>query len=127
MENTLIIVAGNVKGHLKSMTLNELAENVHFAAVEKGWWDGERPMGDVIANIHSELSEAWEFYRSGMSLTEVHYTGNNKPDGFAIELADTIIRILDLSARLGLDMDALVAEKMDYNQSRPHRHGGKLA
>lgn len=109
------------------MSLNELAKSIHDCAVRHGWWDGNRPMGDVIANIHSEITEAWEFYRSGMPLNEVHYSENNKPDGFPIELADTIIRILDLSARLGLDMDALIAEKQAYNEKRPYRHGGKLA
>ncbi len=108
-------------------SLNDWATAIHYYAHEKGWWEGERPMGDIIANIHSELSEAWEFYRSGRSLTEVHYTETNKPDGFAIELADTIIRLLDLAAHLGLDMEALIAEKHAYNLTRPIRHGGKLA
>lgn len=109
------------------MSLNALAAQIHATAMEKGWWNENRPMGEIIANIHSELSEAWEHYRNGLSLTEVHYTDQGKPDGFAIELADTIIRILDLSARLGLDMDALIAEKQAYNEKRPYRHGGKLA
>ncbi len=109
------------------MSLNELAQSIHACAVRHGWWETERPLGDIVTNIHSELSEFWEFYRAGCPLNEVHYTENGKPDGAAIELADTIIRILDLAAHLGLDMDALIAEKQAYNEKRPYRHGGKLA
>jgi hypothetical protein len=50
-----------------------------------------------------------------------------KPIGLPSELADIIIRVLDLAAILGIDMDAAVIEKMEYNANREHRHGGKAA
>lgn len=50
-----------------------------------------------------------------------------KPEGFGIELADTIIRILDTAGALGLDMAELMRVKMMYNATRPPRHGGKKA
>ena len=46
-----------------------------------------------------------------------------KPEGIAVELADCIIRCLDTMHSLGVDIDAVVAEKMAYNASRPHKHG----
>lgn len=108
-----------------------------------------------IALMHSELSEALEEYRSDkMDLyyapgrIEIHGEGvyeagegdvkvvteftpvgatvkEPKPEGFGVELADTIIRILDLAGFLGLDMAALVELKMEYNRGRPHKHGGR--
>jgi hypothetical protein len=48
-----------------------------------------------------------------------------KPDGFPIELADIIIRVGDLAERLGIDLDHAIAVKAEYNQRRPHMHGGK--
>jgi len=49
-----------------------------------------------------------------------------KPVGFPTELADVIIRTLDLASGLGIDIEEAIRIKMDYNATRPHRHGGKL-
>lgn len=50
-----------------------------------------------------------------------------KPEGELVELADLMIRALDYAAHKGWDLEAAIREKMDYNRTRPHRHGGKLA
>lgn len=69
----------------------------HKIAVDKGWWkDGidKRPMAEIIANYHAEVSEAWEEYRAGRMST--WYTeGTRKPEGFWVEIADLLIRIAD--------------------------------
>ena len=44
----------------------------------------------------------------------------------AVELADCIIRILDWAGNEGVDMDAIIREKMSYNRTRSYRHGGKV-
>jgi NTP pyrophosphatase (non-canonical NTP hydrolase) len=46
-------------------------------------------------------------------------------EGFPVELADVIIRVLDLCGKFGIDLRAAVAMKMAYNESRPYRHGGR--
>lgn len=48
-----------------------------------------------------------------------------KPDGFAVELADIVIRIIELAARLGLDLGEAMRLKMWHNRNREMRHGGK--
>ena len=128
--------------------LNELAERAHRTAVEHGWWEKEPTFGDVISLMHSELSEALEEFRDGRphlwhacgaggmcrkpcpSFTVMEDEKScpaydPKPEGVGVELADCLIRILDYCAREGWDIDAIVAEKMDYNETRPYRHGGK--
>lgn len=48
-----------------------------------------------------------------------------KPEGIPIELADVIIRILDYCGYAGIDIEAAIRQKHEYNKSRPYRHGGK--
>ena len=103
----------------------EVARQIHENAVEHGWWDEKRGFPEIIALIHSEVSEALEEYRNGRLPTEV-YTGNGgKPEGIPIELADVIIRIFDYCGYAGIDIDAAITQKHEFNKTRPYRHGGK--
>jgi len=110
-------------------TIRKLQSEIHNTAVAKGWWEKPRDMGEILANIHSEVSEAWECYRNNPQLLDLVYyeDGSRKPLGFPTELADIIIRTLDLAAHLGIVMDNVILEKMVYNRTRPYRHGGKAA
>jgi NTP pyrophosphatase (non-canonical NTP hydrolase) len=49
-----------------------------------------------------------------------------KPEGFGPELADILIRIFDTAAEYGINLDFEVERKMEYNETREIRHGGKL-
>lgn len=84
-----------------------------------------------LALIGTEVFEAVEELRNGRDIDERWYSdpdypGNpGKPEGVPSELADIVIRCLDLAdeARIGL-ADAIL-EKLAYNASRGFRHGGK--
>lgn len=45
------------------------------------------------------------------------------PENFREELADVMIRLLDIAGTTGTDLEAEVHEKMNKNAARPHRHG----
>jgi len=80
-----------------------------------------------LALIHSEVSEALEEVRRGKINTYHDPTVPfDEPIGFAIELADIIMRVLDLAQSLGLDMQTAMELKIEYNKGRTYRHGGKL-
>lgn len=49
-----------------------------------------------------------------------------KPCGIPIEAADIIIRVLDMCAAYGIDIEAAIAMKMEYNSTRPYMHGKKV-
>ena len=112
------------RGFPEVLALIHSAE-VHKNAVEHGWWEGERTFPEIVALIHSEVSEALEEYRNGRLPTEVYAGNNGKPEGIPIELADVIIRVLDYCGYAGIDIDAAISQKHEYNRTRPYRHGGK--
>ena len=97
------------------MTITEMMTEAHQTAMEHGWWERDRNNYELIALMHSELSEALEAYRKG-------------DDGHVVEeFADVLIRIFDMCAARGMDLERAVKEKMAFNKTRPYRHGNKLA
>jgi NTP pyrophosphatase (non-canonical NTP hydrolase) len=100
---------------------NRLAEQVHQIAVDKGWWNEPRNDGEIIALMHSELSEALEYLRHDNPASD------HIPDftGVEEEMADVIIRILDMAPSRGWRIAEAILAKMEYNRGRPIKHGGK--
>jgi len=98
-----------------------ISQEVNTIAIEKGWWRSDRSDGELIALMHSELSEALEGLRHGNPASD------HIPEYTAVEeeLADVIIRIMDYAiARNYRVAEALIA-KVAFNRGREFMHGGK--
>jgi len=106
------------------ISLRELQRIAHENAVAKGWHETRRSDGEMICLMHSELSEALEELRNGKTPAEIYFK-DQKPEGVPIELADVVIRVFDFCGLHNIDLQAAIVTKMVYNQTRPHRHGGK--
>ena len=101
--------------------------------------NSEPNIGEKLMLVVSELSEALEADRHGRRMKVgiggvmgwvseedfVKHFKKHVKDTFEDELADAIIRIAHLSARLGIDLETHVLAKMRYNKSRQQKHGGK--
>lgn len=112
-----------------STDLRDIQKAVWRTAEEHGWHNENDSIPVKLVMIHSEVSEALEEYRNTPPECEVshlYYKGSSdKPEGFGVELADIVIRVLDLAEMVGADLTDLILTKMEYNESRPYRHGGK--
>lgn len=116
--------------------LGDLAAAINDNARARGSWESDRNFAEMLMLVMSELFEALEERREGrppvwwqhrqpcpaqsdglpddrtevereLACSRVHC----KPEGTAVELADALIRILDMMHSLGVDIDAVVADK----------------
>lgn len=96
------MAGGDLKA--KMQEVRQLTDSKGFSADQERIWE-------MLALIHSEISEATDAYKKGESQEAV-----------GEELADALIRILHLFSVLGLDPEALYQKKMEKNWERPYRY-----
>lgn len=100
--------------------IEEIGEEIIQVNAANGWdvattasWQDQNKVPAVLALIHSEVSEGLEAFR------------HNDVDNFAEEMADAVIRIIDLTYGLGIDLGEAILAKIEVNKTRGYRHGGK--
>lgn len=121
--------------------INKLAKQIHSINVKNGFYEDEKNTGEMLALIHSEVSEALESDRKGKytgrynlsylnanMISDVNFKlefQNQVKDTFEDELADIMIRVMDLAAYKGIDLEAHIEAKKRYNSLREYKHGKK--
>jgi NTP pyrophosphatase (non-canonical NTP hydrolase) len=110
--------------------LTESAKMIYLDNAAKGFWDSERNVGEMLMLVVSELGEAIEAHRKNQMMTDNsqdiftdEWFKENVKDTFEDEIADAIIRLLDMSGGLGIDIGWHINAKLKYNASRPRLHG----
>ena len=101
--------------------LDALSALLHEIAKEKGFWDGEYSydkVGNKLALVHSEVTEVLEAIRK-----------NKGSEAVVEEMADVIIRLLDIYAAMRNEesvlhsLDEILEKKININKERPKLHG----
>lgn len=113
------------------MSIKKLQQEVHDSNAVAGWWTdltsglnlveearngtrlGKAIVAEKLCLIHSEVSEAMEGARKNLPDDKLPH----RPM-LEVELADAVIRILDLCGALNLDLDGAIKEKREYNAKR---------
>ncbi len=91
--------------------MNKLAESIKAYRESKGFETSWENMPMKLMLVVTEASEAMEAWRKGDHAN------------FNEEIADVIIRCLDITASLGIDIEKEIKDKMEHNQNRPYKHG----
>src|SRR5512143_3823565 len=95
----------------ESTGLNQKMQEVRALADGKGFSSNPERIWEMLALIHTEVSEATDAYKKAEPM-----------DHIGEALADAIIRILHLMSALDLDAEKLFQEKMKKNWDRPFKY-----
>lgn len=103
--------------------INALVDLCHGASMAAGWWTDKEgnsitlnPMcfSNKLCLVHSEISEAMEGDRKDLMDDKLPHRKMAE-----VELADAVIRIMDLAGAYNMDLGGAIVEKMAYNAIRP--------
>lgn len=100
--------------------MNSLGKEIIKINKNNGWnvttpdnWNDTYKIPAILALVTSEVSEALEAFR------------HNDFDNFKEECADIIIRVLDMTEGLNIDIDSEITKKLEKNRNRGFKHGNK--
>ena len=116
---------------LRDLTVDEILSKVMLVvtelseAVEDARLPGFHPQElyfQVFMAPNGRLTAADFFVDQGR-----HVGPKDKPEGFGVEIADAVIRLLDLADAMRIDLPRLIEMKHQFNKTREFRHGNKGA
>lgn len=107
----------------------EMQSDVFTLAHNNGFWDNTDPASPEAQTVKAALimTEAAEFIESARAGTIWDKTDKDIPlTNGAEELADIVIRVMDLAKAMKIDLADAIVQKHQYNKTRPYKHGKAL-
>lgn len=118
---------------LKFWTMfRQLQRRIYETSKSKGFHDKDEPAGTYVRGLQfsrsmmtavGELAEGHDWFHRGHTPDQWWEEADGKPEGPPIEIADTIIRLLDTCEAHGIDLVGAMVLKMAYNETRERLHG----
>ena len=116
--------------------LNELAKQIHANAVDKGFYDEPLEFGTHMMLAVQELGEAMNAHQHDKRAAKFHPVmlradnfiqlfEQGIKDTVEDELVDALQYLFGKMHDMGMDIDFYMAAKMQYNRTRPYKHGKK--
>lgn len=106
-------------------TISQLQEYIRDWAIRKGWLtETPRNPAEQLMLIVTELAEACEAFRMGNPPCE--RPGMEQYSHAAEELADVVIRCLQMAGEHNIPLADVILAKMAFNETRPVKHGKKF-
>ena len=126
------------------MEIKEIMTEIYQNNEQKGFWENKdsKNIGELLMLCVSELAEALEAHRTNHKADILKFNQEiqddtivNSPEKYKVqfekhiknsfedEIADTVIRLFDLSEGLGIDLEKHIRLKIEYNKLRPFKHG----
>lgn len=132
--------------------MEQLIKKAHQVAKDKGFWETERNVPEMLMLVVSELAEALEALRKDhyadkavvkdllqdleLDRTDEEFVikaiefqvkfEDSVKSSFEDEIADVAIRLFDLCGGLNIDLQKHIELKMMYNSMRGYKHGKKF-
>ena len=117
----IVVAANQIEAARKGISVEDIS--IFDIDIIQGVWDDkQKTISQKLALIVTEIVEAFD------TLEDIDKLSNKLPDytELSLELADVLIRLLDLSGWLKIDLGEGVLAKMKYNETRGHKHGNKF-
>ena len=103
--------------------IKQWQRRIHKNNVDHGFVHTGEHIHRALLMAIGEIVEAQNELRAGHSPRHIYHNLGEKPEGFGIEIADAIIRLLDIAEGEGIDMEHCMELKHEYNVTRPFKHG----
>jgi hypothetical protein len=103
-------------GHAVDEVYWKWVEGPNPQSIEVKMWEGNQL-------YYNTVTSKWDLATDAVWVEHGYV---KKPEGVPVEIADIIIRALDFMHEMGIDVEETIRQKMQFNWTRPYRHGRKI-
>lgn len=104
------------------LKLNEFAKDVRRNSEAHGFSSINEDPLQITAWMYKEVMELFDEFLSYTRPKETRYGADGKPEGVPSEIADIVLICMIMAEQYGIDLEAAIIEKHEFNKTRPYLH-----